>query len=732
MTQFAEYAAHGWRLCAIDRGQKGPVYGGWNVKPIPADALDGLDGAGLLHALSGTCALDLDHIESARPWLAERGVDLDALLEADDAVRIESGRHGRNKLLYRMKRPLRTLKPKGSGLELRCATANGASVQDVLPPSIHPDTKMPYQWGGGILSDWRNLPTIPANLLSVWRSLINEAPDEIPAQEEVREAPSIDLTKLRKAAFKHSPECEYDEWLKVGMQLHDGTGGAQEGFDIWAQWSRGIKRKPYPGDVTLKSHWLSFSSKGKHVASGAALVAELPAEADEFPIEVNAVLEAETTEAIMEQTKSAIRQQAIEKLEQRLVLVRNAERYFDTEHHTLIGSDNAIEHLFTAIMPKAKGGRMNPVKVLKASATKRVVDSLAFHPGEKAIFARGTETYANSYRDRLPEPIEPMKDERERIEWLFDRIDDIHFRKWLLQFYAHVVQHPGVKIKSAPLIWSDTQGNGKSTLVKTIPALLVGQQYSKDVTVDLLNSAFSDYLAEAWHVNLIEFRAGTRGEREAISKKIENWIADDTLSMHPKGMRGYTMPNHMFLTASSNKDDAASIDNNDRKWAIHELHAPQFTEDEQTWIYHSFLLTPRAAGVLRHYFLNVPLDGFVASAKAPETDARQEMVAASIPADYELLLTAFEQRSEPLTRDVVITQEVTDYVRRHSLAKPSSQRIGRMLCRPPFNGKNYQWRVGESRYRGIVFRGPWVGAGGKEIMAHISGEDSEISVDLTR
>ena len=57
MSSFAEYAAAGWRLCAIDRGRKSPTYDGWNTTPIPADAVPGLDGAGLLHALSGTCAV---------------------------------------------------------------------------------------------------------------------------------------------------------------------------------------------------------------------------------------------------------------------------------------------------------------------------------------------------------------------------------------------------------------------------------------------------------------------------------------------------------------------------------------------------------------------------------------------------------------------------------------------------------------------------------------------------
>lgn len=735
---FAEYVAHGWRLCAIDRGHKAPIYDDWNLPEKAAEigeAADGLDGAGLLHALSGTCALDIDDMARARPWLAERGVDLDALLTAEDSVRIESGRPGRSKLLYRLSRPLRTLRPTGSGIELRCATADGKSVQDVLPPTIHPDTKKPYQWvyGEPLLGDWRSLPPIPAALLALWRQLVAEAPSPPPVPTGTREP--VEITRLRKWIADKNPNASYEEWLKVGMKLHDATGGAQEAFDLWDEWSQRGTRKSgkggpvYPGKAVLLAHWHSFhSTPGKHVAT---LHHELPAEAAEFPIEPTtpAAPDEDTTEKLLQQSAAERRKEALAKLEERLIFVYSVERYFDTARHKIIGSDSAIEHMFTWMMPKGKNGRLNPVKLLKESGTKRYVDALGFHPGEGVIFKDGFDTYANAYRNRLPDPLEPTPGELERIQWAFDRIDDADYRDWLMMFLGHVVQKPGVKIKSAPLIWSETQGNGKTTLMRMIPALLVGFPYSREVNAGLLSSDFNDYLLNAWHVNLTEFRGGSRGERESISKKVESWIADDIVAIHPKGLPGYTMPNHFFVTASSNYEDAAAINNNDRKWAVHEMRAKQFTESEQRYLYEEFLLTKRAAPVLRHFFLNLDISNFVASAKAPETAARKEMVEASTSADIEAMVTAFEERSGLFSRDIVLTNEVTAWVHKNTPMKPSAHRIGRLLCRPPFNGRAVQFRVGEAKYRGVIIRNAenWVGASGREIMAHISGEDVDIT-----
>ena len=39
-------------------------------------------------------------------------------------------------------------------------------VQDVLPPSIHPDTGRPYRWEG--LSIWDGIPELPPQLLALW------------------------------------------------------------------------------------------------------------------------------------------------------------------------------------------------------------------------------------------------------------------------------------------------------------------------------------------------------------------------------------------------------------------------------------------------------------------------------------------------------------------------------------------------------------------------------------
>lgn len=174
-----QYMAAGLKLCGIARGSKGPRYREWEKHPLTPDQISG-QGLGLLHGLSGTCAIDVDDLQESCQWLGANGIDLDHLRTNSDAVQINSGRENRAKLLYRLPEgitslPTRRLKtPAGATmLEFRCASGSGSSMQDVLPPTIHPDTGKPYEWGGS--GSFTKLPVLPPEVLALWQGIGNNA-----------------------------------------------------------------------------------------------------------------------------------------------------------------------------------------------------------------------------------------------------------------------------------------------------------------------------------------------------------------------------------------------------------------------------------------------------------------------------------------------------------------------------------------------------------------------------
>jgi len=169
----ASYLQCGWQLCAIENGSKKPYAERWQNNPLKLENV-GYHGLGLIHALSDTCAIDVDDILAAEALFANEGIDLVDLLQADDAVQIRSGRANRAKLIYRLPPGvtapgLKQFKHRDGAmiLEFRGASANGSGCQDVLPPSVHPDTQQEYEWAGA--GDYRNLPTLPEKILLMWQ-----------------------------------------------------------------------------------------------------------------------------------------------------------------------------------------------------------------------------------------------------------------------------------------------------------------------------------------------------------------------------------------------------------------------------------------------------------------------------------------------------------------------------------------------------------------------------------
>ncbi len=255
MNQFEEYAQHGWKICRIEPGTKGPRTMGWNTKAGVDEATANAStmvGAGLCHSYSGTCAIDIDHFDEAAAYLKEHRIDLVALFNAPDAVQISSGRKNRGKLIYKIPASINQVKLRSASgndmIDFRCQAKTGLSVQDVLPPSIHPDTKQPYQWIG----DWKNVPEIPPTLLALWQLLLVKEVRKEPMM--VKDTPQT--KELRDLLTRRDPSMGYDEWIKVGMALHNGTGGSDEGLAIWDEWS--TLSEKYPGLEVLRSHWTSF------------------------------------------------------------------------------------------------------------------------------------------------------------------------------------------------------------------------------------------------------------------------------------------------------------------------------------------------------------------------------------------------------------------------------------------------------------------------------------------
>lgn len=178
---------YGFSLVKLPPLSKGLFTEGWNKKENVIDTLDKADvfrrepncNVGVVLQFSNLVSFDIDNEEYTRQIFYVFGLDYDELLEK--APRIV-GRPGHDKALFRAPanvllstHKLQWPNREGTGyitiFELRAG-----AVQDVLPPSMHPDTGVPYTWKRSLE---QGIPELPQEILSFWKEWNHFAPQFI-------------------------------------------------------------------------------------------------------------------------------------------------------------------------------------------------------------------------------------------------------------------------------------------------------------------------------------------------------------------------------------------------------------------------------------------------------------------------------------------------------------------------------------------------------------------------
>lgn len=122
-----------------------------------------------------------------------------------------------------------------------------------------------YEWHSAAKSELSDMSLIPeplAVLLTKTYTVYREA---------LKETGESDLDEISSMLKVLDPGMDYETWLRVGMGIHNETGGSHDAFKIWDSWSQ-ISTK-YEDGMTAKK-WFSF---GKYTGDpvGIGTIAEM-------------------------------------------------------------------------------------------------------------------------------------------------------------------------------------------------------------------------------------------------------------------------------------------------------------------------------------------------------------------------------------------------------------------------------------------------------------------------
>jgi phage/plasmid primase-like uncharacterized protein len=322
------------------------------------------------------------------------------------------------------------------------------------------------------------------------------------------------------------------------------------------------------------------------------------------------------------------------------------------------GPDDASAPISSNALAEDGGGeRVDPIDVLIKGALGSPcdkVDIISFVPGKNEIFQEEESVALNIWTKPDIVPIEgdasPFLD---HVTYVFD--GDHQIVEYVLDFLAHLVQRPDIKVKTTILIIG-IPGIGK-TLIGQMVCKLVGERNTTAIEESDLTSAFNEWMDG---VQLVLVNELMTVDKRAAMNRLKSYITDPWLRINRKNVPTYRYQNRANFFLCSNYEDAAKIEKGDRRYLIWiskaEPRGKEYYDDLFDWFDRG------GAERLLHFLMNRDLSRFNPSAAPPDTQAKQTVIEDSREPLMAYFQDAFDSGDPPFRHDLVAVNHIIDWL----------------------------------------------------------------------
>jgi len=282
------------------------------------------------------------------------------------------------------------------------------------------------------------------------------------------------------------------------------------------------------------------------------------------------------------------------------------------------------------------------------------VDTITFEPGKDPIYEDENGTaFLNLW---MPSGIKPVEGDVEpfirHLNLIFDQ-DQVAV-DFMLNFMAHMLQHPDIKMMCAPLIIGG-QGIGKSMTVEFF-ARLIGQHNTAFIDLNDLSSQFNAY-ARAHLIVVNEFSSAVSKTVRALLKGL---ITSPTLSLNQKNVAAIQIPNRANLMLFSNDPASLPLERDDRRYFAFISRAkrqpPAYYTELANW------MAGDGAAYTLHFLLHRDLSQFNPHAAPPPNASRDALIHEAMSDQHQTLLELFEAAQPPFASDLIVTSDVAEFM----------------------------------------------------------------------
>lgn len=628
LDSIAPFAKAGFGLHWLYEKQKKPIGNGWERRPVQTfDQLrkayrrgnnvgvrlgefSRVDGA-YLHLID----LDIRKPEQAHDaWAALRklfpNVNFDALPS------VISGSGGASRHLYFVTgQPFASRKlAKSEGYEMVFDPKKGKPVekkdweielfggpkQAVMPPSIHPDSGLPYRWEREFDFDsFDGVPSIPVAAIEHAGAMINDLDDDYVGNTE-RLGISLEEGEDILAALPLDPWCfnrgtyaHERGWLKVGMALKHEFG--DQGYDLWCEFSRQSAKYD---EREQRTAWNSFKGKNKRPFRMASLqyaaneqrlsdgLPDLPDLVDgevctrssaDVDDEFEQLLYASCSEddAVFttggeEESESA----AVARLNKKHAVISHGGKTLITTEKPSGEVTFATFHDFRLFYlndrrskpPTNGGNRLESVADLwmRHPDRKMYEDGIVFAPGKSPTSA------LNLWKGWAVEPNPAASCElfRNHVREVVCRGNEEH-AAYVFGWMAHLVQKPDEK-PGVALILRGLKGTGKDTIGDYLSDV-IGRRHVPVVSDPrLITGNFNRHLESAL---LLHVQEGIWAGSHQAEGQLKYLVTSETVQIERKGIDSFPLSSFMRILITSNADWTVPASFEERRWAVFDVSA---------------------------------------------------------------------------------------------------------------------------------------------------------------
>ena len=362
---------------------------------------------------------------------------------------------------------------------------------------------------------------------------------------------------------------------------------------------------------------------------------------------------------------------------------------------------------------------------------RREVKRLTYAPG-RAQF----EPKSDALNTWIPSPVKPAKGDCTLWTAYIDHIfqSDATHKDWFLAWLAYQFQHPGVKLHSAVVFWSQETGTGKS-LFGYLMSELFGSHNFAEINEAELHGNFNFWAARKQFVMGEEIKGSNAQKQADFLKSV---ITRRFVTINTKNTPHYTLPDCINYFFTSNRENAFFLDDTDRRFFVHKLADVKLEADYVEHTLKPWLQNGGYSAILwelLHIDLSAPLAStskpFNPFGPAPATGARKAMIQANRE-EWELWWDDF-QTTLPETPVVLTMDDLWGrYIKRHPRPQATVYQFRKKL-KPrltELRGGNQIHITGEGRQRLYLLSAPQITSHNAEMLRLNALSNDEISQHL--